>query len=281
MIVDTHTHLGTYNMLGEKVDVTPDMLIAAMDGAGVDHALAFAKEHKLPEQGISTENLISALQKYPQLHAIGTASPFTLNGKKFHLLKDALKAHVLHGLKFYTGYERFWPNDRRLHCLYEVLAEAGLPAIFHTGYLWNIIAPKGLLKYAQPLPIDELAVDFPDLKIVIAHIANPWIVDAAAVVGRHENVYLDVSGYFAEFSDPFSEEEVGAFQSDMAQLHLRIGSLEKLLFATDWPIESMTEYVRVTRDLFPEGDVRERFFWKNAAELFRLEFGGANATKSV
>lgn len=245
MIIDTHTHVGRYPEIeltpGEKTNmvISPEMMIAAMDQAGIDHALVFAHEHKLfANKGITTEELLEWLKDYPRLYPIGTASPATLTGKKYHFLHDALQAKTIYGLKFYTGYEHFLPNDKRLHCLYKVLVETGLPAIFHMGFFWD---PEkfGRIEYAKPTPIDDLACTFPDLKIVIAHIANPWIVDTAVVAQRHENVYIDISGYFTEFIEPFSEEEIDSFQRDLVELQRRSACTHKLLFATDWPINSI------------------------------------------
>ncbi|MBI5401619.1 amidohydrolase family protein [Candidatus Wolfebacteria bacterium] len=264
MIIDAHTHIGKY----DKKIVTPEMTIKALDNAGIDRALVFANEYKTPDFGITTEEIVASAINNPRLYAIGTASPFSLNVERLGYLKGIIKDRLVRGIKFYLGYEHFYASDERLNPLYEILSEESLPAIFHTGYLFN--SKTGLLKYAYPLTIDDLAVKFPDLKIIIAHMGNPWITDCAAVAFRHPNVYLDISGYFTELKKPFAKAEVAAFKLDITRLRDFFGLGRKIIFATDWPICDMPEYLQACENLFSNKNEKELFYWKNAANLFQL-----------
>lgn len=266
VIIDTHTHLGRYS----QGIVVPEMIIATMDEAGIDGAMIFAHEHQLPAQGITTEEIVEVSKRFPRLYGIGTASAFVFGSSRLDLLKGLLQDRAIRGIKFYVGYERYSPVDERLYPLYEVLSKESLPAIFHSGYFFDP-ERKGFLKYAHPLLLDEVAVAFPDLKIVIAHVGSPWIIDCGLVAERHPNIFLDVSGYFTEFSNPFRKEEKQAFREDIRRLHRLIGSYFKLLFATDWPVCDMGQYVAVAKTLPFSDEEKETFFWRNAAVLFQVE----------
>lgn len=269
MIVDTHTHLGRYE-IGEA---TPEMLLAAMDKAGVDYALAFAHEHRLPNRGISTEEIIQVSRKYSRIIGIGTANPTQRGGDPFWrrtvFLGRALKDRLIHGIKFYLGYEHFYPTDERLDELYDILQNESLPAIFHTGFFYDP-EREGLIKYAQPLPVDELALRFPKLKIVIAHMGNPRIAECGEVMLHNMNVFADVSGYFNSFVTPFSVEERQQFIDDLEMLRVRFAlNCDRLLFATDWPINDMGEYVKLCKSITATN--ADSFFAENAIRLFQIQ----------
>lgn len=265
MIIDAHTHIGKYN----KGIITSEMVTQALDKSGIDYALVFANEGKTPNILATTENIIMAAKNNKRLFGIGTASPFSLNLRRLNYLSGIIRDRLIYGIKFYLGYEHFYASDERLHPLYEILSRESLPVIFHTGYLFDL-KRIGLLKYAHPLTIDDLAVKFPDLKIIIAHMGNPWITDCATVALRHPNVYFDISGYFTEFKKPFAKEEVAAFKLEIARLCEFFGLGRKIIFGTDWPVCDMLEYLRACKNLpFIEKE-KELFYWKNAADLFQL-----------
>jgi predicted TIM-barrel fold metal-dependent hydrolase len=86
--------------------------------------------------------------------------------------------HGVRGFKFHPNVQGFFPNDRMAYPLYEVIEEAGLPALFHTGQSGvgsGLPGGGGVrLKYSNPMHVDDVAVDFPELKIVLAHPSFPW-----------------------------------------------------------------------------------------------------------
>ena len=125
-----------------------------------------------------------------------------------------------------------------MRVVYELAAEFSVPVMIHTGDTFD---PKGKVKYAHPLEVDEVAVDFPDVTFVICHLGNPWITDAMEVVYKNENVVADISGFTLKlFEERFERymlrqvEEVIAFAGDRSSL----------LFGTDWPICEIGPYLR-------------------------------------
>ena len=124
-----------------------------------------------------------------------------------------LIARGVRGFKFHPNIQAFWPNDRALYPLYEVIAEAGLIALFHSGTTGIGAGMPGgggvRLKYSNPMLVDDVAADFPELDIILAHPSFPWQEEALAVAVHKPNVYIDLSGwspkYFPEILVPLHQ----------------------------------------------------------------------------
>ena len=114
--------------------------------------------------------------------------------------------HGVRGFKFHPNVQGFFPNDRLAYPLYEVIEAAGLPALFHTGHSGvgsGLPGGGGIrLKYSNPMHVDDVAVDFPDLKIVLAHPSFPWQDEAISVALHKPQVYIDLSGWSPKYFPP-------------------------------------------------------------------------------
>ena len=110
-----------------------------------------------------------------------------------------LRDHAVRGFKFHPNIQQFFPSDRTAYPLYEVIEAAGVPALFHTGHSGigsGLPGGGGIrLKYSNPMHVDDVAVDFPELKIVLAHPSFPWQDEALAVAVHKPQVYIDLSGW--------------------------------------------------------------------------------------
>lgn len=263
MIIDAHTHI--HLDPGAKGQRVKDLL-KAMDAAGIDMAAVFAA----PINGLSTERVLSDIAPHEdRLFAVASVSP-VMHG--FQRAPSRIGRWLAEGrvraLKFYTGYEHFFPADARLRAYLKLLVKYDRPVIFHSGDLYDKI-PGAKLKYSHPLAIDELAAEMPDLKIVIAHLGSPWALDAAQVCYKNKNVYSDCSGF-----------TYGAFDAGQRRRFVRMWetfdeiteghAADKILFGTDWPISDMRSYLDVVRAC-AGGEVScEKVFSKNAKLLFGL-----------
>ena len=112
----------------------------------------------------------------------------------------------MRGFKFHPNIQAFFPNDRMAYPLYEVIAEAGLPALFHTGHSGigsGVPGGGGLrLKYSQPIYVDDVAADFPEMPIVLAHPSFPWQDEALSIAMHKPEVYIDLSGWSPKYFPP-------------------------------------------------------------------------------
>ncbi|PWJ54385.1 hypothetical protein SAMN06264364_10781 [Quadrisphaera granulorum] len=170
--------------------------------------------------------------------------------------------HGVRGFKFHPSDQAFYPNDASAYPLYEVIADAGLPALFHSGQTGlgaGQRAGGGIrLKYSNPMHLDDVAVDFPDMPIVIAHPSVPWQDEALAVAAHKPQVYIDLSGWSPKYFPP--------------QLVAQAGSLlkHKVLFGSDFPAISPDRWLRDFEDLPIKDEVRPLILKENAARLFGL-----------
>ena len=262
MIIDSHTH----NYRDGDKEYTAKDLLASMDEAGIDYSMLLADS--TITRGSAVDQVIRSCQENPRLKAIGSVEYQAIGENQIQKLVDYLQEGKLCGVKLYPGYEDFYPFDQKLFPLYEQCQEMEKPVIFHTGVLQEGFS--GLLKQVHPLNIDEVANKFPDLKIVMAHFGNPWIIDAAAVTAKNKNVYVDLSGYFWIFA-PIPQKDIDLFVQDLTFFKSFVGDFKKCLFGTDWPLYSQKEYLEAVKQLPLTDEEKELVFWKNAKEIFGLE----------
>lgn len=259
MIIDAHTHA-----IGSDISGSVRSLLEAMDHAEIAHAALFPS----PFGHCSTDEVLAQVRQHPdRLIPVGSASP---NDEP--ATRDRLYGYIRDGkvraVKFFSGYEPFSAADvPRISPVLDVLAECKTPAIFHTG---DTLAgmPGARLKFARPLDVDEAAVAYPNLPIIIAHLGNPWMMDAAAVIYKNPNVYADISGWVY---GKFEEDDRTALSAKLMEVRSYLGSLERLLFGTDYPISNPADYVAFVRALPISGTEHAAIFSGNARTLFRLD----------
>lgn len=256
MIIDSHTHIG----FGGLLKFSAAELMASMKTAHIDKALVFAGE----VNNCPTEKLLVEIKKFKnKLYPVGSVSPFSRRRPKPAQVETWIKNKEIFGLKFYPGYEFFYPDDAALRPYLKLLVKYNRPAVFHSGDTYNK-AGGAKLKYAHPLHIDDLAVRMPELKIVIAHFGYPWTIDAAEVVYKNKNVYADCSGFVY---DKFSASEARSFKNIFQDFLNRIAG-SKILFGTDWPLPDQSEYTKLVRKI--SGRYKEKIMNKNAVEIFGI-----------
>jgi hypothetical protein len=166
------------------------------------------------------------------------------------------------GFKFHPSLQAFHPNDLMAYPLYEALQELGVVALFHSGQTGigaGLPGGGGIrLKYADPLDLDDVAADFPDLPIVIAHPSFPWQDEALAVATHKPNIFIDLSGWSPKYFPP--------------QLVRYANSLlrDKVLFGSDFPLLAPDRWLADfdTLDIKPE--VRPLILKDNAVRLLGL-----------
>lgn len=170
-------------------------------------------------------------------------------------------------LKIYLGYEYQYAYDRGYTPAYELAQKYGVPVVFHTGDTYDT---DGLLKYSDPLTIDEVAVKWRKVNFVIAHMGNPWIQSAAEVAYKNANVYLDGSALLvadlSRFSDADIEEQlVKPVKFTFAYLE----NPQKLMFGTDWPLTRIKPYLEAFKRAIPREHWND-VFYNNAIRVFKI-----------
>ncbi|WP_221031640.1 amidohydrolase family protein [Actomonas aquatica] len=264
MIVDCHTHLNHYDeTTTSPLQARYEELQESLAFNKVDYALILTS-YKVNEHRPSTREVVELTADNPKMGVVAGVSFLNYRERDLRELADYLKDGLVKGLKLYPGYEPFYPYDSRCRVLYDLAQEFDVPVMIHTG---DTYSPRAKVRFAHPLAVDDVAVDFPELKLVICHVGNPWIRDAMEVVYKNKNAHTDISGFvlgdFTERFEKFMLEQV----KDMI---LYAGDPNYLLYGTDWPICRMRTYLKFVRGLeLPEAHY-EKLMWKNANRLFKL-----------
>jgi predicted TIM-barrel fold metal-dependent hydrolase len=278
--IDVHTHAQRND--GEPQDpVTVELLEAAAKYFGGDppeptaHDVAvYYRERNMiaviftvdDEAGmgrrrIGNDSVLEAARENPDvLIPFGSVDPH--KGKLgVREARELIEAGVK-GFKFHPNIQAFWPNDREHYPLYEVIAEAGLIALFHSGTTGIGAGMPGgggvRLKYSNPMCVDDVAADFPTLNIILAHPSFPWQDEALAIAVHKPNVYIDLSGWSPKY---FPENLVRYINSQLKH---------KMLFGSDYPLITPDRWLADFEQLPIKDEVRPLVLKQNAARLLGL-----------
>lgn len=271
MIIDVHTHLNNYDeSIRKPVEKTRDELLNSMQLSGTDYALVLTS-YQVNEHRPSVAEVLKVTEGYPNLGVVAGVSYLNYREKDLREIADYLKDGLVKGLKLYPGYEPFYPYDPRCRVLYDLALEFDVPVMIHTG---DTYARSAKLRYAHPLNVDDVAADFPDLKLVACHMGNPWLRDCMEVVYKNRNAFTDISGLvLGDFKSNYEK----FMQRQIKEMIMFAGDPNYLLYGTDWPISSMRSYVKFADSLKLTEDKKEMIFWKNAAALFNIPVSDAPA----
>jgi predicted TIM-barrel fold metal-dependent hydrolase len=264
VIVDCHTHLNNYNdETADDLRGSVERLLRAMRRNRVDAAIALTS-YKVTPGRPSTRAAVDAVRDHSNLFVVAGLGFATFREEDLEEIRPGVEEGKVKGLKIYPGYEPFYPSDPRLAPAMAFAREHQLPVMIHSG---DTYTPKGKLKFAHPLHVDEVAVDYPDVNFVICHIGNPWIRDTMEVLYKNANVYTDFSGLvLGDFEDRFE-----SYMRKQVQEMLLYGvQPEKCLYGTDWPIASMESYLEFMDELKMPPRDRRLVMFENAIRLFRL-----------
>jgi predicted TIM-barrel fold metal-dependent hydrolase len=177
--------------------------------------------------------------------------------------KRLIEQYKVRGFKFHPSVQEFHPNDRMAYPLYEAIAEAKLPALFHTGQTGvGAQTPGGggiRLKYSHPMLLDDVAADFPEMPIVLAHPSFPWQEEALSVATHKPQVYIDLSGWSPKYFPPILVQYANTLLKD------------KILFGSDYPVMSPERWFAEFDKLPIKPEVRPLILKDNAAKLLGLK----------
>jgi len=278
LITDCHVHIEPYEMFKpsalelmkkkranfgeiESYSRSPKAFLKYLDRCGVDRAALI--NYVAPEVigfGPLVNQFVADYVKEDPKRLIACGSVHPRHTKNIladveHILRLGIRM-----IKIHPPHQLLYPNDylhgvKELEVIYRAAEANGIPVMFHTG---TSVFPGARNKYGDPIYVDDVAVDFPKLKILLAHGGRPlWMDTAFFLIRRHPNVYLDISGippkrlleYFPRL------EEIA----------------HKTLFGTDWPgpgVPDMKQNVEDFRALAMPEEMRQRIFGGTAASIW-------------
>ncbi len=254
-IIDVHTHTPFKKDTGQTSGIpqTEDQYFREWQEAGVIGAVA--------HEGSSGENF-NDLRSRNVISCAGVGDKIDVKR-----IDDGLRSHRYGCIKVYLGYTYRYAYDPQYEPIYRLAQKYDVPVIFHTG---DTSSSKGKLKFADPLTIDEVAVDHPRVNFVIAHCGNPWIESAAEVAYKNPNVYIECSALLTGNLAEMPAEKVETYV--VRPISWVFGYLEdprKMMFGTDWPLVSMKAYVDAYKRAIPK-EHWKAVFHDNAVRVFKF-----------
>ncbi len=271
-IIDCHVHLNNYDGLNKtenkvlSLQERLDALLENMENNNIAYSILLSS-YKVDENRPSTSQLIDIVKKNNYIDRIGVVAGFTIDNHTHEDLKNYrqwLKDDIIKGIKLYCGYEHYYPYDERYQVVYDMCIEFGCPIMIHTG---DVFSHRAKVKYSHPLNIDDIAVDNPELKIVMCHIGNPWITDCQEILYKNKNVYADISGLIV---GDFTLSGRTHYANKIKEILNYVDDPHRLLYGSDWPISNMKSYIDFVQKLEFDEKSFDLLMFKNAKSLFKI-----------
>lgn len=269
MLIDCHVHLNNYyteeGRHPRPTRENVDLLFREMEEHGVDHAVVLTS-YLVNLSRPAVEEILEILAEDHRVTCVEGLRWRSDNRTDLYLMEERIRSGLVKGIKLYPGYDRYPINDPSLEAVFRIAAKHDVPVVFHCG---DTFARGAKVRQAHPLLVDDVAVDFPDVRFVMAHLGNPWFMDAAEVLYKNENVYADVSGLALQ--EP-SEGYMRFLTDGVQKLVAYMGDPgPKLMYGTDWPLADMGMYRALFDRLGLPEQAMEGMLWKTAAEVFGID----------
>lgn len=222
---------------------------------GIDYAVILAELSPAATGICSNEYVLKFCEGQPALIPFASINPFFSVDMGSELLRLVDKG--FRGLKMYPTYQHFYPNDNALYPLYAQAERLQIPVMFHTG---SSVFTGARLKYGDPLYFDDVAVDFPELKIILVHSGRGFWYDRAFFLSRlHKNVFLEVAG--------LPPQKLLRYFPELERI------ADKVLFGSDWPgLPDLKNNIKSIRELSISEEAKEKILGGNAAKLLKIDF---------
>jgi uncharacterized protein len=269
-ILDCHVHLNNYNEFNKQekkflsLEERVNALLESMYNNDIDYSIILSS-YKVDIDRPSTYQIIDTTKKYND--KLGVVAGFSIDNHTNEDLENYrkwLKDGYIKGIKIYCGYEHYYPYDERYQRAYDMCVEYGIPLMIHTGDTFSYTAK---IKYSHPLNIDDVAVDNPELNIIMCHLGNPWIIDCQEILYKNRNAYADISGLFVgNFTLPAETHYI----QKIKELLNYVDPQHHLLYGSDWPISSMSSYLSFAQKLELNQESSDLLMFKNANSIFKL-----------
>jgi predicted TIM-barrel fold metal-dependent hydrolase len=278
--IDVHTHAevscwNPFDNYGEEYDRAADKYFRSSRRPTIEETVAYYREKKiglvmftvdsesnLGRRRIPNEEIAEAAQKNSDM-MMCFASIDPHKGKMgAREARRLITEHGVKGFKFHPTVQGFYPYDKMAWPLYEVIAEYNMPAIFHSGHSGigsGMRCGGGLrLEYSNPIHLDDVAIHFPDMQIIIAHPSWPWQDEALSVAMHKPNVFIDLSGWSPKYFPPQLVQYANTLLRD------------RMLFGSDFPLITPERWMKDFDEAGFRDEVKPLILKDNAARLLKL-----------
>ena len=274
VVIDFHTHPITYetfqpsalgwisSIVSQKSDFEqfrrkysdPEAFVRLLRESGIDHAVVMAELCPITT-GICTNEYVAEFCKgRPELIPFASVNPAT-DFAPAEKLEDLISRLGFRGLKLYPTYQHFYPNDRRLYPLYAVAQDRNIPVMLHTG---SSVFQGARIKYGDPLYLDDVAVDFPRLRLLMVHGGRGFWYDRAYFLAKmHENLFLEIAG--------LPPHNLLKYFPDLGRI------AHKVIYGSDWPgVADLAENLKALRLLPLKPEQKDLILGGNARRILNL-----------
>lgn len=266
MLIDAHVHLNNYHESTRRptADNVAELL-ARMGRHGVDHAVVITS-YKVDLDRPSVEEVLTQLAANPRTTVVEGLRWRGDQRTDLFTMEERIRDGLVRGIKLYPGYDHYAINDPSLETVFRIAQKHDVPVLVHCG---DTYAKHAKVRQAHPLLVDDIAVDFPDVKFVICHLGSPWFQDTAEVLYKNDNVYADISGLTLGDFDYEFERYMLQRVKDMIMYMGDPG--RQVMYGSDWPLVRMGPYVQFLQHLEVPAESLENIAWRTAAKLFRID----------
>jgi len=233
---------------------SPEAFVGLMDECGIDYAVILAELAPITTGISSNEYVAEFCSKSPRLIPFASINPFTCS-RPAQELERLVNDHAFRGLKLYPTYQHYYPNDAAIYPIYGKAQDLEIPVLFHVG---SSVFTGSRLKYGDPIFLDDVAVDFPELVLIQSHSGRPFWYDKAFGLARiHQNVHMEVAGLPPQrLLDYFPELERLA---------------HKVIYGSDWPaVPTIKENIQALKGLKISEESKRKILGENAAKLLGI-----------
>lgn len=251
-----------------------------MEQSNTGYVFAMGNRNGTGIDPLGLESSLRVAALVPGMMVIGIADPFRTGRAHLRAVEEQIvrERERLVAFKAYLGYIHAGPDHPGYEPYIRLAAKYELPFVLHTGDTWSL---KARLSFAHPLGVDAVATKYPEVRFVIAHFGNPWLVDTAEVIFKNNNVWADLSGLCvvdekmlsAFLKDEHRPDVVpgGVIVSDLRKALAYAERYDRVIYGTDWPLAPMAAYRQFIESVIPK-EHHEKVFRTNAERLF---LGGA------
>lgn len=235
--------------------MNPDGLEDLLVGEGIDYAVVLAEDSPLTTGVVSNDYVHNFCKDRSMFIPFASINPVTTVNPE-RSLETCVNEMEFKGLKLYPSYQHFYPNDNKIYPIYEKAVELGIPVMFHTG---SSVFKHSKLKYGDPLHLDEVAADFPELKIVMAHSGRGFWYDRAFFLSKiHKNVYMEISG--------LPPQQLLQYFPELEK------NMNNVIFGSDWPgVKGIRENIDALFSLSLTKSALNKILYENAKEILNLK----------
>lgn len=206
-----------------------ERIFERMTSSGVDRCFLLPHDYSSEEGDRISNEEVSALVNLGNGRFYGFASVDPNLEDAAAQVEHAFRDLRLSGLKLHPSRQKFYPADPKMYPIYEVCRKYNKPIMFHAGFTWQ---PGTLAKYSHPLNFEQVAMDFPDLRMCLAHMGFPWIKETAMLLLKYPNLYADTAVLYFDSAYEFYDF---MFKQEMPLTWLDRSIRHQVMFGSNMP----------------------------------------------